>query len=91
MQENNIPFEIEQLETVTQYNEYIMISLRMQAGFSIAAIETRFGEAYVAHTKSVAAALIVENKLVATPTGFAIPKKARFLADGIASDFFIVD
>jgi oxygen-independent coproporphyrinogen-3 oxidase len=88
---NKVPFEVEHLETVTQYNEYMMISLRLQSGFSLAEIEKRFGPAYLEHTETVAKQLILTGKMEATPQGFAITKNARFLADGIASEFFIVD
>lgn len=91
LQNKIVPFEVEQLDTITRYNEYMMISLRLQEGFSLAEIEKLFGTSMVAHTHTVAAGLINENKLMATSHGFAIPKRARFLADGIASDFFIVD
>jgi len=91
LEENKVPFEIEHLEIVTQYNEYMMISLRLQVGVSLTEIEKRFGIAYLEHTKTIAKSLFDEGKIEATAQGFAITKNARFLADGIASDFFIVD
>ena len=86
-----MPFEIEHLEIVTQYNEYMMISLRLQVGVSLTEIEKRFGIAYLEHTKTIAKSLFDEGKIETTAKGFTITKNARFLADGIASDFFIVD
>ena len=91
LEENKIPFEIEHLEIVTQYNEYMMISLRLQVGVSLTEIEKRFGIAYLEHTNTIAKSLLDEGKIETTPQGFTITKNARFLADGIASDFFIVD
>jgi oxygen-independent coproporphyrinogen-3 oxidase len=91
LEEKIVPFEIEQLEKVTQYNEYIMISLRMQEGLSLFEIKNRFGSAYLEHTQSIAKSFIMGGKMEATQQGYAITKNARFLADGIASDFFIVD
>jgi oxygen-independent coproporphyrinogen III oxidase len=91
LEDKKVPFEIEQLELVTQYNEYMMISLRLLEGFSMAVIESRFGFAYLEHTKTIAKSLLDEGKIEATAQGFTITKNARFLADGIASDFFIVD
>jgi oxygen-independent coproporphyrinogen-3 oxidase len=90
IQEGNIPFEIETLDTATSFNEYMMISLRLMEGVELAEIEKRFGPAYVAHTQMVQANLFAEGKLAPTTAGFAIAKNARFLADGIASEFFIV-
>jgi oxygen-independent coproporphyrinogen-3 oxidase len=90
IQEGIIPFEIEALATATRYNEYMMISLRLLEGVDMSELATRFGEAYTAHTQMVLTPLLDEGKLVKTQKGFAIAKNARFLADGIASDFFIV-
>jgi oxygen-independent coproporphyrinogen-3 oxidase len=90
IQEGNIPFELEALATATRYNEYMMISLRLLEGVDISEVESRFGEAYTAHTQMALTPLLAEGKLVKTQKGFAIATNARFLADGIASDFFIV-
>jgi oxygen-independent coproporphyrinogen-3 oxidase len=91
LMENKVPFEIENLEVVTQYNEYVMISLRLLEGISLTEIESRFGEAYLQHTLVIANELLAMGKIENTSKGYAIVKNARFLADGIASDFFIVD
>lgn len=91
LMENKVPFEIENLEVVTQYNEYVMISLRLLEGISLTEIESRFGEAYLQHTLVIANELLAMDKIEKTSKGYAIVKNARFLADGIASDFFIVD
>ena len=53
-------------------------------------IEKRFGSAYSQHTKDVLETFLVNGKIETTLKGFTIAKDARFLADGIASDFFIV-
>ena len=90
IQEGNVPFEIENLEETTRYNEYMMISLRLLEGVDMEAIDARFGTAFLVHTKSIMEALFKEGKLIKTNKGFAIAKEARFLADGISSEFFIV-
>lgn len=91
LNEKIVPFELEHLATVTKYNEYMMISLRLLEGVTWNAIETDFGEAYLAHTKNILETHLQQGKVYTTQNGFAINKKARFLADGIASDYFIVD
>jgi oxygen-independent coproporphyrinogen-3 oxidase len=90
IQEGNIPFELEALSTVTRFNEYMMTSLRLLEGVDMSEVDKHFGEAFVAHTQQVLTPLLAEGKLINTTSGFAIAKNARFLADGIASDFFIV-
>jgi oxygen-independent coproporphyrinogen-3 oxidase len=85
-----IPAELEKLETATSYNEYMMISLRLLAGVSLEEIKNRFGEAYLAHTLNIKDQFDSTGQLQNTENGFSITKNARFLADGIASEFFIV-
>ena len=85
-----IPAELEKLETATSYNEYMMISLRLLAGVSLEEIKNRFGEAYLAHTLNIKDQFDSTGQLLNTENGFSIAKNARFLADGIASEFFIV-
>lgn len=84
-----VPFEIEKLETVTCYNEYMMISLRLLAGVNFQEIQDRFGEVYLKHTLHIKDQFKNSNQLENTKLGFAIAKNSRFLADGIASEFFI--
>ena len=86
-----IPAELEKLETVTSYNEYMMISLRLLDGVNFQEIEDRFGAAYLAHTINIKDQLTNLGHLKNTQKGFCIAKEARFLADGIASEFFITD
>jgi coproporphyrinogen III oxidase-like Fe-S oxidoreductase len=68
----------------------MMISLRLLEGVEMEQIEKRFGSAYSQHTKDVLETFLVNGKIETTLKGFTIAKDARFLADGIASDFFIV-
>ena len=83
-----IPFEMEHLSTTTQFNEYMMISLRQMEGFSFEKIKNEFGAVYENHAKTIAVKFAKEGKLIATPGGYTLSKEAKFFADGIASDFF---
>lgn len=83
-----IPFEMEHLSTTTQFNEYMMISLRKMEGFSFEKIKNAFGAAYETHAKNIAAHFVQEGKLMETPSGYTLSKEAKFFADGMASDFF---
>ncbi len=88
--ESKLPFEIESLDTASQYNEYMMIRLRLLEGFEMQQIQDSFGEAYAQHTKNILQDHLASGKIIATHNGYAIAKHARFLADGIASDFFMI-
>jgi oxygen-independent coproporphyrinogen-3 oxidase len=88
--QGKVPFEVETLDMASRYNEYMMISLRLLEGVQMTAIQQQFGDAFVAHTNAVLLQFILNGKIEKTEAGFTIAKHARFLADGIASDFFIV-
>ncbi|MFN6246154.1 MAG: radical SAM family heme chaperone HemW [Chitinophagaceae bacterium] len=90
LKKGEINFEIESLELSTQFNEYMMISLRCMEGFDLTFIESKFGEAYLQHTNNIIAQLASQKVLSKTSEGYCLSKSAKFLADGIASEFFIV-
>ena len=91
LEKRELTFEIEQLDQAAQYNEYMMISLRCIEGFDLKYIESSFGKAYGEHTQSVIQKLEAQDVLEQTNNGYCLNKSAKFLADGIASEFFIVD
>ena len=90
LKKGEINFEIESLELSTQFNEYMMISLRCMEGFDLTFIESKFGEAYLQHTNNIIAQLASQKVLSKTSEGYCLSKSAKFLADGIASEFFII-
>lgn len=91
LEKKELHFEIEQLDQAAQYNEYMMISLRCMEGFDLHIIEERFGKAYINHTNAIIQTLAEQEILTRTNNGYSISKSAKFLADGIASEFFIVN
>jgi oxygen-independent coproporphyrinogen-3 oxidase len=81
----------ETLSKVDRYNEYLMTGLRTVWGVSLDLLESDFGEKFKNHflensREYVNSDLIIENNGVYTTT-----KKGKFLADGIASNMFIID
>lgn len=87
---NTLPFESEILSIENRFNEYIMTGLRTMWGISLQKVETEFGvnikEQLLQNSKKLRASnfLVIEaNHLKITDTG-------KFLADGIASDLFLV-
>jgi len=91
LSENKLPSEKEILSKNDRYNEYIMTGLRTIWGVSLIRIENEFGSKYLDYLllqskKFIADDLLsIENKVLATT------KKGKFLADGIASDLFLVN
>jgi len=88
IEDNKVPFEMEELSLATRYNEYMMTSLRCMEGFDNQYIETSFGKDFLEHTMTVLGPMLEKEFLTPTLKGYTITKKSKFLADGIASDFF---
>jgi coproporphyrinogen III oxidase-like Fe-S oxidoreductase len=57
-------------------------------GFQKNYIESNFGKDFLEHTQTIVNGMLQKEWLTPTPNGYAITKKAKFLADGIASSFF---
>lgn len=88
---NNLPNEIEILSQTDRYNEYIMTGLRTIWGVSLNRIEKEFGESKLRYLQKQSekflsdGLLSIENKILKTTP------KGKFLADGIASDLFLIN
>lgn len=84
-------FDIEYLSDANRYNEYIMTSLRRMEGFDLEFIKANFDRSYYQHTISMIELMRSKNYFQQQENKFALTNAAKFLADGIASDFFILD
>lgn len=90
IQSHKIPSTIEQLSLNNQFNEYVMTGLRTIWGISLDTIQTKFGSEFKEHIlisskKSVEQGFLVISKGIIQTT-----QKGKFLADGIASDLFMI-
>jgi oxygen-independent coproporphyrinogen-3 oxidase len=89
--ENKLPNELEKLSKEDVFNEYIMTGLRTIWGVSLEKIKNDFGETYIEYLENQTKKhidkelLYIENQILKTT------KKGKFLADGIASDLFILN
>lgn len=93
--QNILPIEIEKLTGNNRFNEYIMTGLRTIWGVSFEKVEKEFGALRLELLKKNSEPFINKGLLEIQLGTFASPalvttKKGRFLADGIASDLFIV-
>jgi oxygen-independent coproporphyrinogen-3 oxidase len=91
IQSGKLFYKKEILSKVDQYNEYIMTGLRTMWGISIKFIENKFGKNFKNHfLKSIKK--YIDQKLIHISNDMYITTdSARFLADGIAADLFIID
>lgn len=90
-----LPITIEELSENNRFNEYIMTGLRTVWGVSFSKIENDFGlEIFNSFKKNLEPFLekkLLEIKVDATLGNVLVTtKKGKFLADGIASDLFII-
>jgi len=83
-------FEIEYLTEANRYNEYMMTSLRRMEGFDLDLIEARFGKQYLEHSIATIHDMRSKNIFQQNGNQYSLKNEAKFLADGIASDFFIL-
>jgi oxygen-independent coproporphyrinogen-3 oxidase len=85
-----LAMESETLTVHDQYNEYILTNLRTMWGISLAEILEHFGEEMKDHTQQILHSLD-RNKIheIKFDT-FALTQAGKHFADGIASDFFII-
>ena len=88
--QGQLNFEIELLTEANRYNEYMMTSLRRMEGFDLDLIAAKFGNLY--HEHSIAMLKEMDSKNIFQQNGnqYSLKKEAKFFADGIASDFFIL-
>ena len=95
LSENILPLEKETLTIENRFNEYIMTGLRTIWGVSFALIEKEFGNYYLAFITKKSMPFIKKGLLEIQQnkqhtTILTTTTKGKFLADGIASDLFIV-
>jgi oxygen-independent coproporphyrinogen-3 oxidase len=84
-------FEIEILTEANRYNEYMMTSLRRMEGFDLDWITEKFGKRYQEHSIAMIKAMDANNIFNQNGNQYSLKEEAKFFADGIASDFFILE
>lgn len=88
--ENKLPHEVETLSLENQYNEILMIGLRTQKGVSLSQIESHFPKQILERFTKDITPKIEDGNLIIEDNHLRIPKEKWFLADGIASDLFLL-
>ena len=86
-----VPMEIETLTKRDRYNEYVMTGLRTIWGVSLDKIEKEFGEKYSNYIHQQAEKYIEQDLISFKEGKLLTTNKGKFLADGIASDLFMVN
>jgi len=89
--EGELPLEIETLSTTDRYNEYVMTGLRTIWGVDLDRVESDFGAMYLKYLNQQAAKFLEQELLMVEDGRLLTTKKGKFLADGIASDLFMLN
>ena len=82
------------MEILTQqdrYNEYVMTGLRTIWGVSLERIEKEFGKDYLMYLLKQADKFLFDGLLSMDENVLSTTAKGKFLADGIASDLFLLN
>ncbi|NVN17998.1 radical SAM family heme chaperone HemW [Muricauda sp. HICW] len=91
IEEDKLPMEIETLSMTDRYNEYVMTGLRTIWGVDLARIESEFGENYLRYINQQSSKFLEQQLLLIRDGKLLTTKKGKFLADGIASDLFMLN
>lgn len=86
----NLAKEEELLSEEDQFNEMIMIGLRTIWGVDLESLNSKFSDQILEHFRNEIKSKLEEGILMTENNHLKIPEKHWFMADGIASDLFIV-
>lgn len=89
--ENRLPSEVEILSKQDRYNEYVMTGLRTIWGISLDRIEKEFGKDFLDYLLKQAEKFLSDDLLAVENNVLKTTGKGKFLADGIASDLFLIN
>nr|WP_297789186.1 radical SAM family heme chaperone HemW [uncultured Allomuricauda sp.] len=91
IEEGILPIEIETLSKTDRYNEFVMTGLRTIWGVDLDRIASEFGENYLMYINQQSSKFMEQGLLVVDDGKLHTTKKGKFLADGIASDLFMLN
>jgi oxygen-independent coproporphyrinogen-3 oxidase len=88
IRKGTVPFDKEVLSPQMALNEYIMISLRTQAGCSLERVSAQFGEDKSRQLLSAGAEFIEKGWMLQEASMLRLTREGKFFADGIAAAMF---
>ena len=90
--ENGAPdVEIEQLDTKTRYNDFIITGLRTIWGTSEELIQTEFSENYLVHFQKVKDKYLNSGHVLETSGKICLSPEGLFISDQIMADFMVIE
>ncbi|MGL5563962.1 MAG: coproporphyrinogen III oxidase, partial [Tannerellaceae bacterium] len=83
---NTVNREVEELDTRTRYNDYILTGLRTKWGIELDYITSHFGADYLSYCLEQAEPFLKEGLLVRDNNTIKLSRDGIFISDGIMSD-----
>lgn len=90
IEQNELPSTVETLSKKDRFNEYIMTGLRTIWGISLDKIQNDFGINFYEELLKSAQPYLKNDLLVISDDNIKTTQKGKFLADGIASELFMI-
>ena len=87
LEENKVPFEIENLTPAQRYNEYVMTSLRTMWGTELGKIR-EMGEPFAAYFQQEVRVFLNNGTIENVGEIYRLSRAGKLLADGIAAELF---
>lgn len=87
----NLYYKTEKLSKIDHYNEYIMTGLRTMWGISLGYIENKFDKQFKNYFLKNVKKYVDQNLIKINNDIYKTTESGRFLADGIASELFMID
>ena len=91
IEENQRAFEIEHLDLVTRYNEFIITTIRTAWGTPIEKLQQTFGHELWEYCRKMAAPYLENGKLEVHDGALRLTREGIFISDSIMSDLLGVD
>ena len=91
IEENQRDFETEYLTPTTQYNEFIITTLRTVWGTPLSELKQKFGEDKWEYCRKMAASYLKNGKLEETNDTLRLTREGIFISDSIMSDLLWID
>jgi len=88
LEQNTLDFEMEMIDVVDQYNEFVMLGLRTQWGVNEKELELKFGSEKQEYFIKQIQKYISNEKVVYKDGIYCLSNKGKQFADGIAADLF---
>jgi len=89
LEKGKLNFENEKINSIDQYNEFVMLGLRTQWGIDIDELELKFGKQNSTYFQQEIQKYIAQGKVEFTHPIYRLSNQGKLFADGIAGDLFL--